>query len=113
MTNHMAAKANTSHHTPENKLTAAEQKVLEAVRQPKVRKVMIKIREGKITHIQTEEDIPVRDLDEKTEAALLRNMTDFESIRPTRVAEHENRLEVAPALELDDQQRAELEYKCT
>ena len=98
-------------HMPEQTLTTAEKKVLDAVRQKNVNKVTVKLHEGKITNIQTEEQMPVRGLDDETAAGTLRNMRDFESItvskqdgkmvglrrvRPVRVTEEENRIDVEP-----------------
>jgi len=68
----------------ENLLTAAELKVLEAVRQEEFSKVTIHKRQGKILNIETEEDIPASDLDDKTGDLIVRNVADYESVTFSR-----------------------------
>ena len=102
----MGDKLTDEHATSESVLTAAELKVLEPVRQEEFSKVTIHKRQGKILNIETEEDIPPSDLDDKTGAVIVRNMADYESVtlskhqgktvkarrtRPMPLTEQENR----------------------
>jgi flagellar basal body P-ring protein FlgI len=76
----MDAKANGARINAHGSLTIAEQKLLDVVRQDDLSKVTVQLRQGKILNIETEEDIPARDLDNKTGAIVVRNVADFESV---------------------------------
>ena len=85
----MEANPNTPAGNGENQLSAAELNLLEMVRQEDFSKVTIQIRQGKILNIETEADIPAKDLDNKRGVILVRNMADFESVT---VSKHRGKL---------------------